>query len=412
MADVDGTSAGDSAGDGTVLPFEAMEGLAKNTTSNLDMGRKTFAKFAAEQGSGTKTLDELTFEECSSAPTMETLFGQFATFLLTSKKARDRNLAVNTILQYFSAAFSYLQKSIPKKFKKEVPRSCKPPTDVDNWVSAALLIWVGRLMMLNISLLDCQWYKQLFLQLKYVATAEVVFRGENISDKIAGINRHELLLICRYLLQKGDVTAMEHRAIFLMLYHSVGRASEAATTNFNLLNWNAERELLCSGWNQTKTGRGSSLTFTSDSSNFEVDVIHALAMHIVAAGRKLMPVLTEDSEGNVANGMVWLFPGYADMKCGSCARKITSILKQLEKEKVTTDSWSSHGFRVGATDDLAFDVNVPYLAIVARADWYEKGECSIYHYISRNKLVTQAGKLILCCAVGNWPSRCSKPFLR
>jgi hypothetical protein len=224
-----------------------------------------------------------------------------------------------------------------------------------------------------------------------VAATKAILRGENVSEKTAGIHREEVLKIVKGLLQDGGVDAAAHRCIMLLLYHSVGRAIEASTCNFDLFHWDETQSLLWTGWNQTKTGRSTALSYTSHASTWESDVIHAMACHIVVAGATLHPDKIDDGEGNVEDAATWLLPKYASMKGGGCAKKVNAVLKQSHKDKHASDSWSSHGFKVGACDDLAFEPSVPFLSIVARADWSEKGENSAFHYISRPMLVTKAG---------------------
>jgi hypothetical protein len=224
------------------------------------------------------------------------------------------------------------------------------------------------------------------------AANAAVFRGENISEKAKGIHREELLRIMRHFMAQGDAMSMERRAIMLLLYHSIGRAGEAAATNFNLLYWDDTHFLLWSGWNQMKASRGGELSYTCDSSNFELDLIHALATYVLSAGHKLSKRdLTRGPNGDVVPDLVWLFPDYAKLEGGGCAAKINNVLRQLYEAKVTSMLFTSHGLRVGATNDLAMQSDVPFLSIVARGDWFIEGECTVYHYISRERLVTNAG---------------------
>lgn len=213
-----------------------------------------------------------------------------------------------------------------------------------------------------------------------------------MNEKTKGIYREELLKICEHFLKLGDPASMEKRAVFLMLYHSVGRAGEAATTNFDVMHWDETHKLLWSGWNQTKTGRGAEISYTSDSSRFELDMFHALACYIVTAKSKLSPGYTRGPQGEASKSKVWLFPNFSSMEAGGCASKITHILEKLADEGVTTHSFTSHSLRIGATGVLAMMPDVPFCSIVARGDWYNNGECSVYIYVHGDMLVTVAGK--------------------
>jgi hypothetical protein len=95
--------------------------------------------------------------------------------------------------------------------------------------------------------------------------------------------------------------------------------------------------------------------------------------------------------GDVERDPLWLFPAYASKSGGGCESKINNILRQLHKDGVTSELYTSHAFRVGATDDLVMNNDVPYFSVTARGDWYMKGECMVYHYISRPLHVTKAG---------------------
>lgn len=210
-------------------------------------------------------------------------------------------------------------------------------------------------------------------------------RGENVSDKRLGIRRELLVRICDELLKQGTAEALEERAIILMLYHAVGRGGEVATTNLDIMHWEENDKMLWSGWNQMKTGRGTELSFTSDSLNFEIDFLHALAAYIVTAGGSLASDPASDEPA-------WLFPGYTDLKNGGAASKVSRILKDLVGVVEGLDELhASHGLRVGPTDDLAMNIAVNIVSIIARGDWHWEGECMVFNYITQRLHVSEAG---------------------
>jgi hypothetical protein len=268
----------------------------------------------------------------------------------------------------------------------------KQPVEDDEWVRRASVLVSccrgGEKLFTYSCYEQRQWYTTLLQQLTARAANAAVFRGENISEKTKGIHREELLRILRHFMVQGDAMSMEKRAIMLLLYHSIGRAGEAAATNFNLLHWDDTHFLLWSGWNQMKASRGGELSYTTDSTNYEFDIIHALATYVISAGHKLSKrELARGPNGEVVPELVWLFPDYAKLENGGCAAKINAILRQLYDQKVTSMLFTSHGLRVGATNDLA---------MVARGDWFIEGECTLFHYISRERLVTDAGMFHTC----------------
>jgi hypothetical protein len=67
---------------------------------------------------------------------------------------------------------------------------------------------------------------------------------------------------------------------------------------------------------------------------------------------------------------------------------VSDIVKESSNkhEHGSCEQFDSHGFRLGACDDLSFDTSVPFLSLTARADWYEKGESSFHRFISQQRM--------------------------
>jgi hypothetical protein len=132
------------------LPFNELEGKTKSTNNGRLVAAGMFKKFAAAQNEAaktfalseapplTKTLDELTVEDCESEMYLRVTFGQFATYLLygakTTSKTGCQNLAAQTVTRYFSSAFNYLKDRMKAICEKGLPVPLKKPADDNEWV--------------------------------------------------------------------------------------------------------------------------------------------------------------------------------------------------------------------------------------------------------------------------------------
>ena len=104
------------------------------------------------------------------------------------------------------------------------------------------------------------------------------------------------------------------------------------------------------------------MTFHPDACSYELDQFHALACYVIAGGG------TSHSPDPELAGVSWMFPAFVNMSDGGASKKATRILKNLVgKVADLTDEMTSHGLRVGSTDDMAENTQVHIIEMTATA---------------------------------------------
>mmetsp|Transcript_28891 Transcript_28891/g.44624 ORF Transcript_28891/g.44624 Transcript_28891/m.44624 type:complete len:533 (-) Transcript_28891:285-1883(-) len=216
-----------------------------------------------------------------------------------------------------------------------------------------------------------------------------------MTKKAVGFGREVLVEICDYLMnQEDEALGCEERCIIALLYAAVGRDGEVSFTTWNSARWDKAREHLAFDWGEKKKGAQYLMTFHPDSTDWRVDVIHALACYVLCGqGGGKAPTSPQES------GVHWLFGSYVGMAEGGAASKVSRILEKCRNggvDGVPADS-NSHSVRVGATDDMIFNHMVSVFAAIARGGWDFKADSTLFHYFTQELHVSQGGK-----ALANW----------
>ena len=199
--------------------------------------------------------------------------------------------------------------------------------------------------------------------MKARSRAEAVRRGENVRERTTGIRLALLTSMCKALLQLRNGKSYENRAIILCLYYAIGRGGEVSVLNFDNLRWDVDDDYLWTGWNEFKTGHSSEISYHPSATSYAVDILHALACYIVTAGGKL-------SDNKHPDEPTWLFPNMADLADGGPAAKTSRIISSLigSVDGLGVEH-TSHGLRVGSSDDLAMNELIDIVALIALGGW-------------------------------------------
>jgi hypothetical protein len=242
-----------------------------------------------------------------------------------------------------------------------------------------------------------KWYKSLHDGVKCRVAADCLARGGKITKKAVGFGREVLIDICDHLLkQEGDeALGYEERCIVALLYAAVGRGGEVSYATWNSARWDKARQHLVFDWGEKKKGAQYVMTFHPDSTDWRVDVIHALACYVLCGQGSNQKASTSPQE----SGVHWIFGSYVGMAEGGAASKVSRILEKCRKggvNGVPADS-NSHGVRVGATDEMIFNHMLSIFAAIARGGWDFKTDNMIFYYFTQDLHVAQAGK-----ALANW----------
>ena len=240
-----------------------------------------------------------------------------------------------------------------------------------------------------------KWYLSLHASLKLRVAADCLVRGGKMTKKAVGFGREVLIEICDYLMKQEDqALGCEERCILALLYAAVGRGGEVSYATWNSARWDKAREHLAFDWGEKKKGVQYLMTFHPDSTEWRVDVIHALACYVLCRqGGGSAPASPQES------GVHWLFASYVVMAEGGAANKVSRILEKCRNGGVAgvPDGSNSHGVRVGATDEMIFNHMLSVFAAIARGGWDFKADSMLFYYFTQEVHVGQGGK-----ALANW----------
>lgn len=221
-----------------------------------------------------------------------------------------------------------------------------------------------------------EWYTFLYRLVKVSSAKETMARGESVTDSSASIWRAVLQGVCFALMVEGDCSSYLYRAAMLLVYHAIGRASEAMTMTWDSMEFNTSLEALQSEWLELKTGKSAPMSFFIDAFCYKVCAVHALFCYLVSDGGNSFVV----KSGMVPDGASFVFPQFVHIGgAGGIARKITSILKKLAKEGNVpglTENHTSQGLKHGAADDCSYNLSNNLIAVIARANWDYSGQVS------------------------------------
>lgn len=201
--------------------------------------------------------------------------------------------------------------------------------------------------------------------LKGDAFLNVLRQGGQIVDKTIGIHESLILRICEKLLQvsKDRKDAYQERLQIILLYFSIGRGVEIQHLNFEGLSWIEENGgTLWANWNEIKCSYTNEIPFLPSNISFLMDSLHALVCHVITAG----PTLSnpDPTEAN------WIFPNLEHMSQNAVAQNTTNILKSLVGlVEGLFKRHTSHGLRVGATDDALANELVDLVSVICLGNW-------------------------------------------
>lgn len=297
-------------------------------------------------------------------PPIRKPLSEFANYLLQAKQKsgerKGKHYGVGTILQYLSGVKTYL-------FKKYKP--------------------------LAFSGINPDWWSDLYNSLRCRAAVAAISRGESVTKKAIGLSRKALINCCIWLMRQDDASlGYEERCILVILYHAVGRGGEVSTSAWNNAEWNVDHEFLSLKWGEVKNGQQPEMTFHPDTSEWMLDIFHALACYLIAGHGKSKA----SSSPAATDSIYWMFPAYVDMVKGGAASKASRIIDKCRKAGVegVVEGANSHGIRVTATDDMTFHHLLSVFATIARGGWDFKSDNLAFYYFTKRLNVVLAGKAL------------------
>ncbi|KAL7500099.1 hypothetical protein ACHAWT_009486 [Skeletonema menzelii] len=297
-------------------------------------------------------------------PPIRKPLSEFANYLLQAKQKsgekKGKHYGVGTILQYLSGVKTYLF----KKYKALAFSGVTP-----------------------------DWWSDLYNSLRCRAAVAAISRGESVTKKAIGLSRKALINCCIWLMrQDNESLGYEERCILVILYHAVGRGGEVSTSAWNNAEWNVDHEFLSLKWGEVKNGQQPEMTFHPDTSEWMLDIFHALACYLIAGHGKSKA----SSSPAATDSIYWLFPAYVDMVKGGAASKASRIIDKCRKNGVegVLEGVNSHGIRVTATDDLTFHHLLSVFAAIARGGWDFKSDNLAFYYFTKRLNVVLAGKAL------------------
>ncbi|MGH7954610.1 MAG: hypothetical protein ACREOZ_01480, partial [Gloeomargaritales cyanobacterium] len=288
-------------------------------------------------------------------PPIRKVLAEFCTFLLGKHNRNDTYFKPDTQRQYFSGIKTVLVRRYPK---------------------------LGQ---------SPDWYEDLVGALKMRGRAEAIRRGDPISEKTIGISRSTLKAMCVHLMKQNTPTAYESRCVLSSLFHATGRGGEVSTSTWDSAYWDLDGDMLIFDWRETKKAEESVMTFHPDASSFHLDQFHTLACYLLAGQGRY-----DAAAALIPGGTNWIFPAYVNMADGGAAAKVTRVVHQCLKDKVLglTEDMSGHGIRVSSADTMVFNTSVHIVDAICRGNWDFRGDCMIFHYLTKKLHVARAGKAL------------------
>ena len=222
------------------------------------------------------------------------------------------------------------------------------------------------------------WYDTLWRLVQQKASTAHFHQGEASANPSSSVHRPILVNICSFLICLGNTWAYEIRAIMVMLYHAVGRASEIATSTWDSMVWNSSLDCVELDWRESKTGKSSMMSFFVDAESYKVCWYHAIVCYLVTTGGSSFLITNLNP---LTQGAKYIFPNFVRLSDGGIASKITGILKGwVGSIDLLTAKHTSQSFKHGAADDLSYNPLVSIVAIVARGNWDYSGQVSTSFY--------------------------------
>jgi hypothetical protein len=344
--------------------FEAFEVRAESTTKGYDLGVQLFNIFVAVQP-GARAIAEYKQGDFND-PVNVTMFKRdlscFVSFLSTRKTKNGTHYKPGTQVQYLSNVKSKMASMFPDQ------------------------AWLQH------GHPDSAWFAHLYYGLKRRSKAAAIKRGEATEEKAPSIRHDQLRLIVEALTKENTVDAVTEGAKLVLQRSGVGRASEVATLNVDNMHWCSTENVLWCGWGNAKTSNYQELCFISTVPEYgwAINPYHALARHTLLQGARIHADEFHPTQPT------FVFSDLAELlNEKSISTKLSNSIKSVAGAVpgITADD-SSHGIRIGADDDMAFNPKCPIVAIALIGGYSLQHELTVLSYLTRNLHVATAAKAL------------------
>ena len=181
------------------------------------------------------------------------------------------------------------------------------------------------------------------------------------------------------------------RAILNVLRQAVGRGGEVSVSTWDDMFWDDTNHCLFADWREVKTGHENPMMYVCDADSWLLDVYHSWACMLISNSgvffsQKQNPEATNDN---------WMFPAFSDMADGGASKKATRIFRSILGEvNGLLTVHTSHGIRVGATDDMAFNITTSIVDAIYRGGWDFTGDCTMFTYMTKKLHNLRGGKAL------------------
>jgi hypothetical protein len=339
------------------LTYQPIVLVAGSTVNGYMNGLRSMDLFCTLQG--IKKMSEYKATDFDDPKVCANLifdFKCFCSFLLHAQSNNGKHYMPGSQKQMLGNVFNYLHKAHPavKMFDQE-----KYPV-------------------------ESKWYTDIQKSLQRNGFNNAIDRGESVGDKAAGI-RHALLEdIIRNLIKEARY---KEASAVCTLYHAVGRGGEVSAMTFTSMKWDSTLESLWAGWPEIKTSHYTDLSFFANVLSYGY-----LTCFMWTFGAYI--IMTEGRLRSRANTPDFVFPDYQEKRTSAAVAVTKAIASLVGKVTGLLKMHTSHGLRVGATDDMLFNVFCHIACAIARGAWDCRGMCMILSYYTKNLFVSTAGKAL------------------
>jgi hypothetical protein len=337
--------------------YQPMKTVADRTTAGYTSGLKSMDVFCDLQK--VKKMSEYKTADFDDPQVCEQIIFNlkcFCSFMLTAQSNRGKNYMPGSQSQMLSNVFNYLHKAHPavKMFDQD-----KYPV-------------------------ESKWYTESLHGLKRNGFVNAIKRGESVGDKTIGIRRRLLHAVIRKLIQEERY---KEASAVCTLYHAVGRGGEVADTTFTSMKWDSTLEALWAGWPEVKTTHYTDLSFFANVHSYGYPTCYMWTFGAYI-------IMEEGALRTQKNMPDFIYPDYRKLK-GSASAKVTQAISSLVgKVDGLLKEHTSHGLRVGATDDMLSNNFCHLACAIARGAWDYSGVCMIFSYFTKNLHVSTSGKAL------------------
>jgi hypothetical protein len=233
---------------------------------------------------------------------------------------------------------------------------------------------------------ETKWYVDIQKSLQRDGFNNAVERGESVGDKAAGIRQKLLEDINRNLIKEGRY---KEASAVCTLYHAVGRGGEVSTMTFSSMKWDSTLESLWAGWAEVKTAHYTDLSFFANTLSYGY-----LTCFMWTFGAYIIMAAEAGHLRSRPHTPDFVYPDYQEKRSSAAATVTKAIASLVGKVAGLLKAHTSHGLRVGATDDMLFNIFCHIACAIARGAWDCRGMCMILSYYTKNLFVSIAGKAL------------------